>query len=103
MGLNAPLFKAGISHLSLDDQARQERPHKLLDLEFFKNAGQYRVPAQGRRIIRAPLPASTLDFSYFTLLKRVGRTGKLIKKQLFRGTKISSFMPFFGQVENKAA
>jgi len=38
---NALRLKAGIGHLSLDDQARQKRPHKLLDLELLKSEGRY--------------------------------------------------------------
>jgi len=38
----------------------------IKDLELLKNEGRYRVSAQGRRIIRAPPPASTLVSGYFT-------------------------------------
>jgi len=60
---DALLLKAGIGHLSLDDQARQERPHKLLDLEFLKNEAGTNVPAKGGALYASRPPRQRLIFA----------------------------------------
>jgi hypothetical protein len=57
---DALLLKAGIGHLSLDDQARQERPHKLLDLEFLKSEAGTNVPAKGGALYASRFPRQRL-------------------------------------------
>ena len=74
---DALLLKAGIGHLSLDDQARQERPHKLLDLEFLKNEAGTNVPAKGGALYASRPPRQRLILAICDLVGGAKNAGDL--------------------------